>query len=819
MKALSKALESGQARGYERLNAAESDSLSSKSQAGKPAGNLFQRWLVKFFKREDQSQPTYSRASVTAMLQQDYGLSVGSRVMAGSTNRPLTARKIVQLHSKAAKIKHQLEHKNEKHAGQWGDVNNPKSMAGKLFKEHSGVSCKALPDFERERLNQHIQQVFYQQNDHAISRQEARHLILAALEQHSYGFTEAASNTANALGMSGDLSSPAFDKWLSSQSLSLQSRALLRNFQANSVQSARLQWQSPLEQIEREWSRQIEEVEKHRSSLKQSLRVLENGGAPELNENIRQAMAFDILHQLKQADGQTRFIEALSKTDFRSPESFQKARIHNLQTAIRVIDTALDSDTVSSKRRPHFYRLKKSLEQELKLTHQQPRNKPMLMKKAIREDARVLRKSLVEAGMNEKKMAKAWKKVSAELGNAREWKTIEKTIPIRSEEKLIDYRSVQVPAAQMRMHIKGQPQGARDPFPVTYAGQGRSSADPKEPVHAINLFNSRLEEKGSVLYSGLRTGTLVPYGFGESTENQDQVRRDIAENRARELLEAAFVEKFSQLSETRQKSILAGEPLPFDFVTSSLLSPDQVRHLSGIHDDELVFQRLQDETLQRLCREPLQMEIIDSNGNPRTVTADIRLASFNIPINRIGLKPLYSIPAQTWSEADRENDIALEVLIGNAHIDSTVGGMVGDWLRGPGRDSKDREKVLQLTQQIRRMYTGKQHHTEGKDAYKLVERVQLLAWMIGAVPHFSCKSGKDRTGEADARIKELAIEIDNLGYVPEFDAPLTQEHKERVQTAMFAGGNLEVQWYNINVPSFKTATGKADQGALYKVIH
>lgn len=58
------------------------------------------------------------------------------------------------------------------------------------------------------------------------------------------------------------------------------------------------------------------------------------------------------------------------------------------------------------------------------------------------------------------------------------------------------------------------------------------------------------------------------------------------------------------------------------------------------------------------------------------------------------------------------------------------------------------------------MFNSKMHHPEGTDAYKFISRLLMLADFIEAVPHFNCKSGKDRTGEADASVKALACEIE-----------------------------------------------------------
>ncbi len=808
MKALGQALQTGKAASYE---------VAEKRPAERISSNPFKRWLVRLFGKE-QGGITYTARSVGEHLTHDYGKAISEKLMAKVDDRPLSARKVIGLHSKAVRMQHSIEHKNREHGKHWGDLSRPNSLAAKLFSQTHGFSSTMLPDYEKSRLNQHIEQSFFHHGDHQLTKGEAQAIMLAAFHAHRPGFAEVAPETARVLG-TGQLYTDTFDFWQQSQSLSVPARNLMHAFRYYSSHSARLQWQSPFEQMDkRNWDQQIDKAETHVERLSKTVDALLRTN--DLPATVQQAMVLDLQQQVIATKNHVAYLKALNYADYRQPQNMHNARQGNIDTALRVIDKRLASDKLSFEEKTQLQELRGELLAEQARDFTEADKGIVMMKKAVKAHAKGLRERIVSAGMSAKLMGKEWKQATMTMANERTWQTIEKAIPVRTDRGIKLYRGVITPAAQLTLTVPGPAVGARDLFSISYEGKGRSSATRKEPVHAINLNRTSLNaDDGRVLYKGLRTGTLAP---PQPKKGETLNVSKIAENRTMELLQAAFVEKLSSLSEKEQLSILAGDqPLNFNLLSSSMLSPDQLRHKTGIHDDEYSMQRLQRETLARLCQQqPLTLTVTDSGGQAHQVKANIRLASLSIPVNKLGLNPVLSTAGRIWKESDGENDKGLTALMGSPILDSEIGGMVGAWLQGEGKTSPNQDNVLQLVQQIRTMYAKGDHHREGFDAYKLIERVQLLGYMIGAVGHFNCKSGKDRTGEADARIRQLASEVDRLGYIPDYNAPGTREHREAVQTFLFGAGNAEVQQQNINVPAFKTGTGRAEQGeSLFRVLH
>lgn len=812
-KALQHALRTGTAGTYEQQGATTSEPAS---------GNLFKRWFVGLWKgKQHQRETFYTAPSVRENLVQDYGESVGNQVMVQGDQRLLTARKIVKLHDKAIRQLGQIEASNRHNCKEWGNMANPDSLAAKLFTCSHRFPSTMLPDYEKNRLSQHIEQIFFQNDDQKLSKEDAQNLILDVFANHVPGFAVMTPETTRVLHHQlpqehhgTQLYPDTFSQWQDQQQFNVMTRNLLHNFRTYSSQSARLQWQSPFDVLNKQgWAEQITASQAHIEKLQATAeQLLENREIPEL---LQQALVLDLHGQVVKAKSHVQYLKNLQACDFRSPENMLTARTHNLNTAFQVAEAALADKDFPEKKRTNMAALRAQLIQEIFDLQNDPKEKLVFMKPKIQAHTDELRARLVKAGLSSKQVNKSWEKESLDMSNTKEWHTIEKTLPVRTDDGVALYHGRITPAAKMRLDLPGQPKGERDPFTISYDQTGRSSATRTEAEHAVNLSETRLTtDDGRVLFDGLRSSTLSP---PKGTPDSEQ----IAENRAIELLQSAVVQNLKQLPADQQQRILSGaEPITFDMVSCSLLSPDKLRNITGINDDEYTMQKLQSETLARLCSEPLSLSLMDSAGNPHKVTANIRISTVNVPVNLLGFNPVLATGGRIWQISDGETSKGFEALFGNIHPDADLGGIVGEWLAGPGADSADYDKVIDLAQQIRTMFARNEHHCEGMDAYKLVERVQLLAFMIGAVPHMNCKSGKDRTGEADARTRQFASEVDRLGYVPGYNVPWTREHREAVQTFVMGSGNLEVQMQNINVPGYKIRTGREELGsALSKLIH
>ena len=377
-------------------------------------------------------------------------------------------------------------------------------------------------------------------------------------------------------------------------------------------------------------------------------------------------------------------------------------------------------------------------------------------------------------------------------------------------------RSRITPASRFQIHIGEQ--GKADIFPVHYNGTGRPSLATAEAVHAVNLGETELsvEEGGRPrrLFKGLRTATLSAYGI-----KKGKTRKRANQSRAQELVLSAL----KQQLEANPDLLRSNKPIRLKLSTTSLLTADRARHHIPFSDDELKMQREQLEALQAIqlrlnAGEPLSFT--DSRNTVHQVKVDMELAATNFGVNDLALKGLYRRAAGAWGATEKLNHKGLQTLMGTLEPGSPVGGWAKEFLQDPAVSGEDKEIVLQLVEQIRDLYATEEYKSEGEDAYKMVERIIFLAYKIAAIPHFNCKSGKDRTGEADAGVKRLAAVTHALGYVPNPGQPVSQEEKVLSQVMLLESGNIEWQQYNFNRSGYKTTMGKHRVGdVVFEMTH
>ena len=212
--------------------------------------------------------------------------------------------------------------------------------------------------------------------------------------------------------------------------------------------------------------------------------------------------------------------------------------------------------------------------------------------------------------------------------------------------------------------------------------------------------------------------------------------------------------------------------------------------------------------------------LTESNGNQCEVEVDLDLITCNFGVNNVSLDPIQRRLLGAWGATETKNIKGLQALIGSTGPGEAIGGWVGEYLDENELTEEEQLVIIELVEQVRQMYTSESYKREGQDAYDMVERLQYLAYIIKTIPHFNCKSGKDRTGEADAAIKRFATQVMVSGYVPDPDLPMSREEQILVQQFTLGTGNIELQQQNLNKPGYKTKVGKAVLGKhVYQMTH
>ncbi len=411
---------------------------------------------------------------------------------------------------------------------------------------------------------------------------------------------------------------------------------------------------------------------------------------------------------------------------------------------------------------------------------------------------------------------------------------------------------------------------------------GVNCSDRLQYQHAPNLAHTQAkDETGKVLFAGLRHGVLdsydlhgknlnklpdatlrsmisdllvrngavpVPQGVrreavvddiftairsspASAKDYANKMRAEASKNMAREVAVTALVsdpEKF-------QKA-LAGETVPLNLSSISLLTPDHTRPLfKGPSSDEKNMLKVQTAALHGLAKDtPATLEVRDENGNIQPVQVKINVRPFNFGVNGGAIGQVAKISSTTpvwrnlmgWGFSMERNNPELTTLIGS----SNGRGLGGDVQRkldqmqaqkeqlqvqasdGSGdrieverqitRVDKDIAKLSSAASQLKDIWREGSFISGDQEPYKMVSRLALVTYLMGETPLFNCKSGKDRTGQLDAEVKCLAAFAEQNGTLNIPDQKAEEMRHMRSQFTL-GSGNLEMQRLNTGLPGYK----------------
>ena len=614
--------------------------------------------------------------------------------------------------------------------------------------------------------------------------------------------------------------------------LSRMGLALARNVDVYTNRTAKMLYESPLEKMATTpLGQQRAEARAHAKELVRAIAMVTKHGA-HLPDELRAAMASDLRGQFRDSIAHIRRLGVLEANNPINQRGWQTFKQNELAAAIEVLlheeQMLARKPSLTNNEAQRYNRISVLLDQldrhyDLVATGKDgdqapggaaPKFGALPIRDARTYKKLVLRK-LVASGMNYREASKKLQEALINRLSRVQWQVIDKQMNVQVAGKNHKLRSRIVPACHFQIHVGKK--GGTDIFPVHLKGTGRPSLATAEKVHAVNFGESELsvevDGEEQKLFKGLRSATLTAYGI-----KKKQRREKANESRAQELVLGAL----KQQLEKNPDLLRSGESIPLRLSTTSLLTPDRTRHHTHYHDDELKMQREQLEALNNVqmrlaAGEPLPFT--DSNNNMHQVQVDLQLAVTNFGVNNMALKGVYRHAAGAWGVADEINKKGLQTLMGPLQPGEPVQGWVGEYLAGPA-PANDKAIVRQLVEQIRDLYETGEYKSEGEDAYKMAERVIFLSYKIGVIPHYSCKSGKDRTGEADVAVKRLAITTEALGYVPSPRQPINQEERVLSQVMLLESGGIEWLRNSVNWGGFKTKNGKKRVGdSVFDITH
>ncbi|QIZ72269.1 inositol phosphate phosphatase SopB [Oxynema aestuarii] len=405
-----------------------------------------------------------------------------------------------------------------------------------------------------------------------------------------------------------------------------------------------------------------------------------------------------------------------------------------------------------------------------------------------------------------------------------EWKTISKSMQIGGE----TYTSSFTPLNQEfdSQHFE------------SYGSTGLSSMSPRltenpekdtepERNRTTNAWYTEFKAENSdeALFSAFRSGVLEDYGIKDPKK-----RREANKEKAAQLLTAIAIKYLSKKTNDELKN--ANYKVSIPLVTTALLTPvatdkgaDEAgkldRHIQALKDANNEFRNNRRKINVNHCLHPISVEF--------------NIIAFNYGVNQNAKfgkytqwRKLNSESLDRLKEAKKEavRDMEFEqknlmryisgaqtklslIQKGNINEDPQI---CSDLIKTSSQQftkiEKDIKKIEQLWQRIQ-----KRGKLGGGDVdYEMPALISNLAFLIGSMVHYNCKSGKDRTGMADVETKFLAYQMEDRAkkgdrqLVPHYTDSLSKEDKKALKTMVFESGNLEVQKYNTGFAGYKVKT-------------
>ena len=384
------------------------------------------------------------------------------------------------------------------------------------------------------------------------------------------------------------------------------------------------------------------------------------------------------------------------------------------------------------------------------------------------------------------RLAKDIKAAHVQVLNSQPWNVIQRDVQYLGQAGVsVTARSTITPARHIG--IIGQTM-ARDNL------QGVSCGDRGQERHAVNLASTEISVGGTTLFRGLRHGVNSAYTLTNPVD-----RMQANNTRALEIFTAA-VQSSPELLQKAQAA-QPGDIIDLPLLSTSLLTPDVWRRFGG--GAEKNHLREQCNAWQEACQGGLCQISVSIAGQTKTVTVRPDVITFNFGVNT-GAQSTGKTLFGGWGTSMQYNEQAMAKLFGTKP--DWQGGVVAQYLNQPGVSNRNKQIVADLRSQIIDLWENEGFKETGEDPYRLPARLAMLGHIMGMMPLFNCKSGKDRTGQMDVACKTLALQIyERNGRIPPLNHPRTSMDKQIFQQVAINGGNLEMQRMNTGLAGFKTS--------------
>jgi len=389
-------------------------------------------------------------------------------------------------------------------------------------------------------------------------------------------------------------------------------------------------------------------------------------------------------------------------------------------------------------------------------------------------------------------------------------------------------------------------------FDPTFAGYGTTGyasmtahlpvseqAPLEQRTRATNAWHTQFRSgdtvSGDILFEAFRSGS-----FSEKGVKDPQQRAQLAREKAYDLLKAMVVQYLKSREPDEQQAILQGQRMPTITVVSTAL----LTSFLGKLDHKLL--QVHADAFESFHGQETEFDII-FGGQPQRVRVRFNIINFNKAVNEFRWfgasrsSQQLKMNRQAIQRLRTFKDEGLRLL--QEKLESNRGKLaeLGEAEEAEALRRQNQalavqiEKVNQLWARIEKVSARYWRLFSGSGScYELPALVSNLAYQLGAMVHYNCMSGKDRTGMADVEAKLLAyqmdqrvkeaqesgVSLDQVDLVPKYNT-FTEGDAEAATRLMFESGNLDIQQINTGVAGYKVRgamAGLASGGRLGKIL-
>ncbi len=604
-----------------------------------------------------------------------------------------------------------------------------------IWKQHDlSPSLDRIPAGEKAWLRQSFLKYLSDEQLYPKNTEHAQSLFIQYLKEHVSHFQQNLPHTIKYLtnheNRSQSLLAESLQALLDGAGLTNREVSLVRQASSLASRVSHMAGLSPYETLNGDEARQPARLKRELDALKGRL-----NHSKSISDELRDCLRQDIAKMLQTCIEQEQLFTTLQRNDFRTPDEFKRCLEEQYQAAWQ---------TLGSSMAPHIQKARKSL-LKLYMQHQQHIKQqsdfiPDLVQQVARCNKDIIAE-LKKAGLKKTFNTMLIDKLSETS------KVFSKQQAFRINGTLHHSETAYCPAAQLRYHHPGEPQGERDPFEHSYHGR-LSPSMKRDSDSAVNLYTSSLSMDGKALEKSVRVG--IPYAYAHPAGERDAITL----RRLNEALTALLLQHKAGTGELANAMDNPDATIDMPVCYTNLMSPDVLRGI-GKHIPIKSLQDTMDDE-RHWCRETWKsmeahwqdktttLTVYSSAGIPHKVNVNVEPFMFICPCNLIAHNSFLALTGDTWNEAETQNKRALTKLIGNLEPDAPVEGFIGKRLNQYSPEQQ--QKIQLLVNHMRELTRTGMRHCAAKDPFLYSRTLNALLNSIDMPVMEGCKSNKDRTG-------------------------------------------------------------------------